>query len=181
MYNEWDRDVFNINTPRSVVLVKKARQRWREIIGRTPDRQGCLHAALALHNRIAVPMLGVHYRGTDKKAEVAMPPIEEVIEKIRSNQISRQLPHVLICTDDQNFLTRCLNDLSGVCYFENHLRAAGLQGLHTIAGSVRQCLEVMTEIRALGFCSHLLLGRSCVADAALFLSDDRLISWEYYN
>lgn len=177
VHTEWDFDTFAINDYRSPALVQEARTKWRWLLNGQMDKCGCLGNAMI---RVQGEVLGVHYRGTDKRSEVPMPPTSAIIDIIKRTQQARGLSTVLICTDDQSFLTRCLAEIPGILYFQNHLRAHGTVGIHEAAGSYRQCLETMTEILALGLCRHLLLGRSCVADAALFLSNDST-TWEYYN
>lgn len=181
LYREWDLSVFAANERRSKELVAAARQRWWEVIGPQADKTGCFQAAVNLLMQAKQPgVLGVHYRGTDKRSETPVPPIPALIENIKAIQRDSGLQTLLICTDDQTFLTECCAVFPHLLYFKQHLRVAGVRGLHEQLGSPRQCVETMIEILALGLCNHLYLGRSCVADAALFLSRADL-TWEYYN
>jgi hypothetical protein len=180
-FREWDTATLEINGHQTPEFVKLARRRWKEVLGKQVDKLGCFQRAFELLCNAPSPnVLGVHYRGTDKRNEVPILPAEQIVKNIRQIQSSRNLPTVLVCTDDQNFLTYCISQVTGVIYFPDHLRVVGTVGLHQKLGSPRQCAETMTEILALGLCRHLYLGRSCVADSALFLSQDNT-TWEYYS
>lgn len=177
--DEWDYSIFGVNTQLQLETVDRGRRRWREILGPQVDKVGCFSKAFNFVANIPEPgILGVHYRGLDKRSEIPIPPDSRIIEGIRKIQKERSLRTVLICTDDERFLQVCLRDLEGVIYFR-HMRAIGSVGLHEQKGSAIQCSETMTEILALGMCTHLYIGRSCVSDAALFLSHPTT-TWEYY-
>lgn len=178
IYENWDERVLGINAYRDTNLVQLVREKWQLILNR---RLSVADGPAATGSSIQkLPgVLGVHYRGTDKRAEVPMPPSGDIVDVIKKAQKAHNLPSVLICTDDQDFIDRCLLDIPAMLYFKNHLRISGTVGLHQAAGSYRQCKETMVEIKALGLCRHLILGRSCVADAALFLGSSP--TWEYYN
>lgn len=126
--------------------------------------------------------LGVHYRGTDKYTEVAR--VDPLVVAIRARDIAanRGLKRVLLCTDEIEVIDAFKNVLGDtLSYFGAHIRVSGQVGLHQSSGSYLHALEAFTEIISLGLCRSMLIGRSCFADAALLLSSENILDWEYYN
>ena len=126
--------------------------------------------------------LGVHYRGTDKYTEVER--VDPAIVAIKALEIaqSKGLERVLLCTDEIEVVAAFKSVLGDmlVC-FEPHIRVSGKVGLHQSSGSYLHALEAFTEIISLGLCRWMLIGSSCFADAALLLSSENMLDWEYYN
>lgn len=123
--------------------------------------------------------LGVHYRGTDKLAEVERPSLDMVAEKIKQCLARHGLGQVLLATDDNRALLGLRARLDRpVLWFEKHMRGNNDVGVHQQFGGYRQARETMVEIMAIGMCDHMLVGRSSVADSMLLLGKS---DWTYYN
>lgn len=126
--------------------------------------------------------LGLHYRGTDKRIEVPRPDYDMVAGHVRRILERDGLTGVLIATDDQEALHSLRARLDcPVSWFRPHIRGTSTEeGIHKTHGSYRQAYETMAEILAVGMCRRLLLGRSCVADSMIMMSQSDA-DYEYYN
>lgn len=123
--------------------------------------------------------LGVHYRGTDKVTEIPRPSINLVADYITNLISERDLDNVLIATDDDRALISLRSKLDfPVFWFKPHIRGDIDIGIHHYKGSYRQARETMIEILAIGMCEHMLIGRSSVSEAMLFLGN---CDFTYYN
>ncbi len=173
---DWDPSTYGINEHRTVLQIESLRQKIHEYW----EIQPCLlsQASNKLDGKSSI--LGIHYRGTDKYTEVKLQKVDVIVEHARRVCYDRQLSHILLCTDDQNVMDSMVRQFPNLIRFDNHLRTRGQIGVHELLGSKRQCCEAMCEILALGMCDHLLLGRSCVGDAALLMAQNPKITWEYY-
>ncbi len=124
--------------------------------------------------------LGVHYRGTDKGSEVPLTDLSYLITLVAEVQATG-FKQILLATDDERAVD-ALEKLPGLSYFTDHLRGrSDNSGIHGEFGGYRQAYETMIEILALGCCQHLVVGRSGVADAALILSQNDSLTWQYHN
>ncbi len=132
-------------------------------------------------------VLGIHYRGTDKSTDNKLVSYDYIIDLIK--KWSPGYDAVLLCTDEKKLYNMARN-LDKVIGFDNHIRSelcydlsADIRatiGLHHRGFGLRHVEEAVVEIRALGMCNHVLMARSCFADAALMwsLKDS---SWNYYR
>lgn len=109
------------------------------------------------------PLLGIHYRGTDKHTEIPRVPFDQVFECYK-----RQPPHaaVFLATDEIAAVEWFSERIPGLLV-NPHIRSATLDGIHIGQGSQQHAEEAMLDILTLGVCDTLLLGRGNFSDMAL--------------
>lgn len=117
--------------------------------------------------------LGIHYRGTDKYTDYDLYPPERVCDII---------PHgydtVFVATDDEMALEVIKGRIPNIKYHP-HRRAKTFDlGLHhqLWAGQFEQSL---VDLVTLSQCDHIIMSRSCYAEAAILFSRKKT-TWSYY-
>lgn len=173
-----DEKLLPINSHLSREVIDMCRRRVKNLLRVKGEFFERSHAAVGDLSEA----LGVHYRGTDKYTEVVRVDPIVVATRAREIVVSRGLKRVLLCTDEIEVVQAFMDVLGDtLVHFTDHIRVSGKDGLHQSSGSYLHALEAFTEIISLGLCRSMLIGKSCFADAALLLSSDNILDWEYYN
>jgi hypothetical protein len=140
------------------------------------------------------PILGVHYRGTDKiQASIgheANPPMEEYIKATKKVIKEKLCESIFLSTDQEEFLIRFKQEIDIPIYCTNGYRKVNLDGygIHTEINSVDQIrknhhyqlgCEVIIDTGLLAECDYLIHGHSNITNAAVILNRNKYIE-RYY-
>lgn len=128
-------------------------------------------------------VLGVHYRGTDKKVFVKnhflSAALENYLAKVDECVKENNPDVVLLCTDDKEAISAFSEKYSGKVVFSNAFRAdAGdTEGIHLKKGNIRENhnyllgKEVIVDVMLLSMCDYFVFSHSNVATTVMFLNN----------
>ena len=132
---------------------------------------------------IGKTVLGVHYRGTDKKQHVKnhflSATLTNYLKSVEQCMDEYNPDIILLCTDDEEAINVFNNKYSGKVIFSNAFRAAegDTEGIHLKKGVVRKHhnyllgKEVIIDVTLLSYCDYFVFSHSNVATAAMFTND----------
>lgn len=140
------------------------------------------------------PVLGIHYRGTDKiQAPIgheANPPMEEYIKVAKHIIKEKSCKSVFLSTDQENFLKEFIKEIDIPVYCTNGYRKSNLDGygIHTEIISATQIrhnhhyqlgCDVIIDTGLLAECDYLIHAHSNITNAAIILNKNKYIE-RYY-
>ena len=137
------------------------------------------------HNCIGKTVLGVHYRGTDKKVEVKNHFLSASLENYLHSVekcISEYNPNIiLLCTDDEEAIRTFNERYPDKVIFSNAFRVTEgeTEGIHLMKGVNRKHhnyllgKEVIVDVTLLSYCDFFVFSHSNVATAAMFINNQK--------
>lgn len=132
-------------------------------------------------------ILGVHYRGTDKKVQVKehflAAKLDNYIAATRKCLENHTVDGILLCTDETNAIERFEAEFPGMIIHSEAFRADenGTEGIHLMKGVNRENhkyllgLEVLCDMIYLSHCEYFVFSHSNVANAALIVNNDKYV------
>ncbi len=130
-------------------------------------------------------ILGVHYRGTDKKVKVKdhfiAANLENYILSVKKCLQENEVDLILLCTDESEAIKRFETEFPNMIFYSESFRAEAndTTGIHLKKGVNRKHhkyllgLEVLCDMIYLSHCDYFVFSHSNVANAALFVNHQK--------
>ncbi|MHC8970655.1 O-fucosyltransferase family protein [Priestia aryabhattai] len=138
-------------------------------------------------------ILGVHYRGTDKKVKVKdhylAASLDVYINTVKTCLSKHPIDKILLCTDEKNAIERFELEFPGMIFYSSAFRAEenDIEGIHIKKEVNRKNhnyllgYEVLLDTVFLSKCDYFIFSHSNVANTAMFLNDRNYKEWFFVD